>query len=149
MDAFPMDTNQSTLDLPIFTEEFLEHNRVREQELRSLRKLNTEYEEQNAILSKHIDNMKSAIEKLEVESVQQKNNNSALSQHLQHLRSTLLKSFASIPIPGTNETPTPDTIDDYMIRLHSKLTAKDRTRESELMLDRVRAIVAGLDYNLH
>ncbi|CAG2178688.1 unnamed protein product, partial [Oppiella nova] len=63
-------SSSSTLDLPIFTEEFLDHNRVREQELRSLRKLNTEYEEQNAILSKHIDNMKSAIEKLEVEAVQ-------------------------------------------------------------------------------
>ena len=144
-----MDTNQSTLDLPIFTEEFLEHNRVREQELRSLRRLNTEYEEQNAILSKHIDNMKSAIEKLEVESVQQKNNNAALNQHLQHLRSTLLKSFASIAIPGTNETPTPDTIDDYMIRLHMKLTAKDRTRETEILFDRVRSIVAGLDNTLH
>ena len=104
----------------------VQRDRVREQELRSLRKLNTEYEEQNAILSKHIDNMKSAIEKLEVESAQQKNNNAALGQHLNHLRQTLAKSFAGIAIPGTNETPTLDTVDDYVVRLHAKLTAKDK-----------------------
>ena len=55
-----------TFDIPIFTEEFLDHNKAREAELRQLRKQNTEYEEQNAILSKHIENMKAAIDKLEV-----------------------------------------------------------------------------------
>ena len=68
--------------------------------MRQLRKSNTEYEEQNAILTKHIDNMKAAVEKLEVETVQQKNNNSALEQHLKNLRATLTASFSSIPLPG-------------------------------------------------
>ncbi|CAG2113161.1 unnamed protein product [Medioppia subpectinata] len=139
----------STLDLPIFTEEFLDHNRVRESELRSLRKLNTEYEEQNAILSKHIDNMKSAIEKLEVEAVQQRTNNQTLSQHIQHVRQVLVKAFAAVAIPGTAETPTADTIDDYMVRLHGKLTAKERNRDTESVADRVRGIVATIDYSFH
>lgn len=143
-----MDTTPSTLDLPIFTEEFLDHNKMREQELRQLRKLNTEYEEQNAILSKHIDNMKSAIEKLEVESVQQNNNNIALNQHLTQLRSHLVKSFAHISVPGSGETPNLDNIDDYMNKLHAKLT-KEKSRDNEALLARVRAIVANLDYNLH
>lgn len=147
LESFQMDTNPSTLDLPIFTEEFLDHNKLREQELRQLRKLNTEYEEQNAILSKHIDNMKSAIEKLEVESVQQKNNNAALNQHLTHLRTILSRSFSDIPIPGSSETPNMDNIDEYMIKLHSKLT-KDKNRETENLLERIRAIVSVLDYNL-
>ncbi|KAM7314912.1 high mobility group protein 20A [Ixodes scapularis] len=86
-------------DIPIFTEEFLDHNKVCEAELRQLRKSNTEYEEQNAILSKHIDTMKAAIEKLEVETVQQKNNNLALQQHLTGLRSTLTTSFCNLPLP--------------------------------------------------
>jgi len=73
---------------------------AREAELRQLRKQNTEYEEQNAILSKHIDNMKQAIEKLEVESVQQKNNNLSLKQHLDAIRATLVANFASVPLPG-------------------------------------------------
>lgn len=40
-------------DIPIFTEEFLDHNKTRDAELRQLRKINTDYEQQNAILSKH------------------------------------------------------------------------------------------------
>lgn len=54
-------SDSPTFDIPIFTEEFLDHNKMREQELRQLRKLNTEYEEQNAILSKHIDNLKQGL----------------------------------------------------------------------------------------
>lgn len=72
----------------------------REAELRQLRKQNTEYEEQNAILSKHIENMKQAIEKLEVEAVQQRSNNLALQHHLDALRSTLTANFAAVPLPG-------------------------------------------------
>ncbi|XP_014671224.1 PREDICTED: high mobility group protein 20A-like [Priapulus caudatus] len=87
-------------DIPIFTEEFLDHQKVREAELRALRKSNTEYEEQNAILSKHIDNLKAAIERLQVDSVQQRNNNMALQQHLENLRATLTVSFTEVPLPG-------------------------------------------------
>jgi len=68
--------------------------------LRQLRRQNTEYEEQNAILSKHVDNMKQAIEKLEVESTQQRSNNAALQQHLDLLRTTLVANFSRIPLPG-------------------------------------------------
>lgn len=57
----------SVIDLPIFTEEFLEHNKLREQELRNLRSFMLDYEETNAISSKHIDDMLKANEKLEKE----------------------------------------------------------------------------------
>lgn len=73
---------------------------ARETELRQLRKSNTEFEEQNAILSKHIEKMKSAIDKLEVETVQQRNNNVALEHHLSNLRQTLAHSFSSVRLPG-------------------------------------------------
>ena len=80
---------------------FIYYSRIaREGELRLLRKQNTEYEEQNAILSKHIENMKSAIEKLEMETNQLRTSNSALDQHLAHLRLVLTKHFANISLPG-------------------------------------------------
>ncbi|XP_064470654.1 high mobility group protein 20A-like [Ornithodoros turicata] len=131
-------------DIPIFTEEFLDHNKAREAELRQLRKSNTEYEEQNAILSKHIDTMKAAIEKLEVEAAQQKNNNSALQQHLAAVRSKLVSSFANIPLPGTNETPTLSTIDMYMKTLHSVVT--EHPKENEAFVSTVRDIASRLEY---
>jgi predicted nucleic acid-binding Zn-ribbon protein len=73
---------------------------AREAELRQLRKSNTDYEQQNAILQKHIENMKAAVEKLEVETMQQRNYNVALQQHLDHMRATLTASFQNIPLPG-------------------------------------------------
>ncbi|XP_022241460.1 high mobility group protein 20A-like [Limulus polyphemus] len=116
----------------------------REAELRQLRKSNTEYEEQNAILSKHIDKMKAAIEKLEVETVQQRNNNLALQQHLDNLRATLTASFAAIPLPVTNEVPSLETVDSYMGKLHTLIL--DNPQENEALIHAVREIVSRLDY---
>lgn len=44
--------------------------------------------------------MKQAIDKLEIDAVQQRSSNCALTQHLDSLRSTLSTHFAAIPIPG-------------------------------------------------
>ncbi|EPQ03103.1 SWI/SNF-related matrix-associated actin-dependent regulator of chromatin subfamily E member 1 [Myotis brandtii] len=49
----------STFDVPIFTEEFLDQNKAREAELRRLRKMNVAFEEQNAVLQRHTQNMSS------------------------------------------------------------------------------------------
>lgn len=137
---------QTSLDIPIFTEEFLEHNKNREAELRQMRKWNMEFEEQNAILSKHIENMKSAIEKLEAESSTAKGSNASIIQHLNQLRGILVSSFAGLAIPGTNEVPTADTIESYMVNLHHKLVKnKSPNKENEAVLERVQSIVSQID----
>lgn len=87
-------------DIPIFTEEFLDHNKTREAELRQLRKSNTDFEQQNSILEKLIENTKTAIAKLEEETVQQRCHNQALQQHLEQMRVTLTDAFSEIPLPG-------------------------------------------------
>lgn len=138
------DKNTSgNFNIPIFTEEFLDHNKSRETELRQLRKQTTELEEQNAILSKHIENMKQAIEKLQIEGVQQRNNNMALQGHLDALRQTLTSNFSTIPLPGTQEVPTLETIDNYMARLHSIIL--DSPQENEQLIATVRDIVGRLN----
>lgn len=73
---------------------------AREAELRRLRKMNTEFEEQNAILQKHTESMNCAKEKLEQELVQEERQTLALQQQLQSVRQALTASFASLPIPG-------------------------------------------------
>lgn len=99
------ETNQdkndgAAFDIPIFTEEFLDHNKLRETELRQLRKSNTDYEQQNSILEKLIENTKNAITKLEEETVQQRCHNQALQQHLDQMRLTLTDAFKEISLPG-------------------------------------------------
>lgn len=106
----------SGYDIPIFTEEFLDHNKAREAELRQLRKSNTDYEQQNATIQTYIAGLHSAIEKLSVETQQQRSNNNALEQHLQHLRSVFTTAFANVQVPGI-ETPTLTTVDDYIAKL--------------------------------
>lgn len=43
--------------VPVFTAEFLEANRVLDDELRKLRRLNNDYEEHNSVLIKYIDSL--------------------------------------------------------------------------------------------
>ncbi|XP_055873369.1 high mobility group protein 20A-like [Biomphalaria glabrata] len=135
-----------TFDIPIFTEEFLDHNKVRDAELRQLRKQTTELEEQNAILSKHTDNMRQAVERLEVEAQHQRQTNQALLSHLEALRTCLTSSFSSLPLPGTGELPTLETIDTYMARLHSLIL--DSPQENESLIATVRDIVGRLSIEL-
>lgn len=131
-------------DIPIFTDEFLSHNKARETELRQLRKQNTEYEEQNAILGKHIDNMKSAIGKLEIESVQQRKTNLALQQHLDNLRATLASHFSAVPLPGLHESVSADNIDNYMTHLHTIML--ESPEENETLIASVRDIVSRINF---
>ncbi|KAL3288475.1 hypothetical protein HHI36_002918 [Cryptolaemus montrouzieri] len=139
------DLDFSNFDIPIFTEEFLDHNKTRDAELRQLRKSNTDFEQQNAILQKHIENMKSAITKLEGEISQQEKNNTALQKHLEHLRSTLTTGFSTVKLPGIKEKATLQNIDSYMTNLHSILL-ENSTSDANLV-QTVRDIVGQLEFN--
>lgn len=131
------------MDIPIFTEDFLEHNKNREKELRELRKLNYQYEEQNAILSTHVDELKKIVSSLEEEANLQRSNNIALVQHLESLRDTLASNFAKIPLPGTDELPTVANIDTYMTKLHQLIL--DAPQVNEDLIVAVREVVNKLN----
>ncbi|XP_078541204.1 high mobility group protein 20A isoform X1 [Lissotriton helveticus] len=134
---------RSIFDIPIFTEEFLNHSKAREAELRQLRKTNMDYEERNAALQKHVESMRTAVEKLEVDVIQERSRNSLLQQHLETLRQALASSFANVPLPGSGETPTVDSIDFYMKKLHSIVLANPH--EHENLIATVREVVNLLD----
>ncbi|MBZ3883420.1 High mobility group protein 20A [Sciurus carolinensis] len=119
------------------------HRQAREAELRQLRKSNMEFEERNAALQKHVESMRTAVEKLEVDVIQERSRNTVLQQHLETLRQVLTSSFASMPLPGSGETPTMDTIDSYMNRLHSIILANPQDNEN--FIATVREVVNRLD----
>ncbi|KAF7284910.1 hypothetical protein GWI33_017391 [Rhynchophorus ferrugineus] len=141
----PQEMDFGNFDIPIFTEEFLDHNKTRDAELRQLRKINTDYEQQNVILTKHIENMKTAITKLETEIMQQEKNNSSLQQHLEHLRTTLASGFGGVKLPGIKDVATLQNIDNYMTNLHSILL--ENSSHDTNLLQTVRDIVAKLEFN--
>lgn len=80
---------------------------AREAELRRLRKMNVAFEEQNAVLQRHTQNMSSARERLEQELALEERRTLALQQQLQAVRQALTASFASLPVPGAEAPPPP------------------------------------------
>lgn len=78
---------------------------AREAELRRLRKMNVAFEEQNAVLQRHTQNMSSARERLEQELALEERRTLALQQQLQAVRQALTASFASLPVPGAEACP--------------------------------------------
>ncbi|XP_058850888.1 high mobility group protein 20A-like isoform X3 [Acipenser ruthenus] len=147
---------RSVFDIPIFTEEFLNHSKAREGELRQLRKTNMEFEERNAALQKHVESMRGAVERLEGDVMQERSRNTLLQQHLETLRQALTASFSSLPLPvaglcaqsvfctaGSGETPTLDTIDSYMNKLHSIILANPQ--EHENLINTVRDVISRLE----
>ncbi|XP_063052839.1 high mobility group protein 20A [Engraulis encrasicolus] len=134
---------RSVFDIPIFTEEFLNHSKSREAEMRQLRKTNMEYEERNAALQKHVESMRSAVERLEGDLMAERGRNGLLLQHLETLRQALTSSFSVVALPGSGETPTLDTIDTYMKRLHGLILTNPQ--EHENLIGTVREVVSRLE----
>uniref|UniRef100_A0AAQ4Q4F5 High mobility group protein 20A n=1 Tax=Gasterosteus aculeatus aculeatus TaxID=481459 RepID=A0AAQ4Q4F5_GASAC len=135
--------DRTVFDIPIFTEEFLNHSKAREAEMRQLRKTNMEYEERNAALQKHVESMRGAVERLEGDVMQERGRNGLLQQHLETLRQALASSFAAVPLPASGETPTLDSIDSYMKKLHSIIVGSPQ--ENEHLINTVRDVVNRLD----
>lgn len=71
-----------------------------ESDLRELRKTTADVESQNSVLELHIERLKTAIERLEVDTNERKEYNNTLQNHLEMLRSNFLTCFAHMPLPG-------------------------------------------------
>jgi len=137
-------SSSATFDIPIFTDEFMEHNKVRENELRQLRKQTTEFDEQNAVLSKHIDSMKTAISKLEMETLQQRQNNASQNQHLESIRFLVLQAFKGVQVPGFTDGLSTRNVDEMVTKLLSIVT--DNPTQHPALIQAARDVVARIDY---
>ncbi|KAE8294312.1 SWI/SNF-related matrix-associated actin-dependent regulator of chromatin subfamily E member 1 [Larimichthys crocea] len=130
-------------DIPIFTEEFLDQNKAREAELRRLRKANIEFEEQNAVLQRHIKDMYNAKERLEAELGLDEKRTQALHQHLLAIKHTLVNSLSSVPLPGTGETPSLGNLDSYLSRLNGALEGNPHKHRA--LLTQLCEVLSHLD----
>lgn len=128
-------------EIPIFTDDFLEHNKIIDSELRMLRKSNIDYEQQNSVLEKHVENMDNGIQKLENETNSLRTRNAVLQSYLQKLRSVLAGALSGLPIGADNKGATVDNIDKYMSDLHQM--AKSSTHGHTL--NKAKDIIRKLD----
>ena len=118
-------------DIPIFTDAFLEHNKVRETELRKLRRLTTEYEEQNAILSKHIDKMRAAEAKLRTEMQEMTERMSAGEEALLRLKQQLVTCLANCSVPRLHAMPASTCLEEFVDQVQASLASVDEKEERE------------------
>lgn len=142
--SFPKASEHSSrFDIPIFTEEFLDQNKAREAELRRLRKANVEFEEQNAVLQRHIKDMYNAKERLEAELGQDEKRTQALQQHLLTIKHVLVNSLSSVPLPDTGETASLGNLDSYLSRLSGVLEGNPHKHHA--LLSQLGKLLSHLD----
>lgn len=114
---------------------------AREAELRKLgdlRKANSDYEEQNAMLSKHIDNMKAAIDKLEEEVTKSREENTTLNSDLTNFRQVLSRSLADVRLPQFDRKPSENDIEDFVEELYKMF---DNPSLHEEILNKVKDVL--------
>lgn len=104
-------------ELPIFTDVFLEHNKIIETELKMLRKSNMESE--NSVLMKHVENMTIGVSKVEGEIAATKQKNLQLEVYLTKLKCVLASGLNSISLPTLKSGASIENIDKYMSELCS------------------------------
>lgn len=144
-----LDKCNSVMDLPIYTEEFLEHNKMREQELRNYRALTTEYEEENAILSKHVDDMTSATERLIQDETKERETNGRLKAVFEMLQQNIVEQFHDVELPQTywpanycEQNASSGTISE-----HGMSDSADSTTQSyRANMDNIDQFMYGLDH---
>lgn len=136
-------TDLPRFDIPIFTEEFLDQNKAREAELRRLRKANVEFEEQNAVLQRHIKDMYSAKERLEAELGQDELRTQTLHKQLLAIKHTLVSNLSAVALPGTGETPSLGNLDSYLSRLNGAL--ESHPQKHRALLSQLREVLSHLD----
>ncbi|XP_022221712.2 high mobility group protein 20A [Drosophila obscura] len=105
-------------EIPIYTNEFIEHNRSTENELRTLRKTKTDLEQQNAVLEQHVDNTKAGYAKVMGEVAELKEENVRLEAYVKGLRQKLVAALSGVPLPPVEPSgPNVGNIDRYMHHL--------------------------------
>uniref|UniRef100_A0A6G1SJW7 SWI/SNF-related matrix-associated actin-dependent regulator of chromatin subfamily E member 1-related n=1 Tax=Aceria tosichella TaxID=561515 RepID=A0A6G1SJW7_9ACAR len=79
--------------VPVFTQDFLEQNRIVEGELRKLRKVNNDFEEHNSVLIKYIENLHSACDQVCDELKDLEGLKGSLKLHLDQLKTQAKQDY--------------------------------------------------------
>uniref|UniRef100_W8BGA0 High mobility group protein 20A n=1 Tax=Ceratitis capitata TaxID=7213 RepID=W8BGA0_CERCA len=133
-------------EIPIFTNEFLEHNKVFDMELRTLRKSKADLEQQNAVLEKHVENMKFGVEKMTNENDELAEKNRLLELYLEKLKTKLAHALSGLAIPTQPNGATTDNIEKYMGDLYKMATTNTHGPAS---LNKAKDIIRKLDLQIN
>ena len=117
-----------------------------ESQLRKLRQSSANLEEENALLSRHVDSMKVAVERVQNEVQKQEEKNAQMQTHLSTIREVLTLAFKDIAIPNSNERPTVGSIDGYIGKLKEVITIEPE--KHPVLVEKVAIIANQLEMAL-
>lgn len=132
-------------EIPIFTNEFLEHNKVYDTELKALRKSKTDLEQQNAVLEKYVENMKSGVQKMISENNELQEKNRLLEIYLKKLKRKLAEALSALPLPMAPQGATVENIEKYMQDLYKMATTNSH---GPATLNKAKDIIRKLDLQI-
>ncbi|XP_067637272.1 high mobility group protein 20A [Eurosta solidaginis] len=141
-----LNTTAVPAEIPIFTNEFLEHNKIFDMELRTLRKSKQDLEQQNSVLEKHVENMKFGVEKMTNENDELAEKNRLLELYLDKLKSKLAHALSGLSIPSQPNGATMDNIEKYMNDLYKMATTNTHGPAS---LNKAKDIIRKLDLQIN
>jgi hypothetical protein len=144
------ESNVAGFDVPIFTEEFIEHSKAREHEVRFLRKEIAELEQQNSVLNKHIDSLKQSTNKCEMEMEHYRNANGQIQKNLDVFRQTVMHFLNNVPLPNTHDVPTHANIDEYIMRLLNIVNMHNQNEQQSQhgnFVQHVKTVFAKINFN--
>lgn len=134
-------------EIPIYTNEFIEHNRSTENELRTLRKTKTDLEQQNSVLEQHVDNTKAGHAKVMAEVTELKEENARLTAYMKGLRQKVFKALDGVTLPplepgGINV----DNVDKYIQHLASMMSGSSvGGQQNNALLMKVGDLLGKMD----
>ncbi|XP_064551680.1 high mobility group protein 20A [Drosophila montana] len=135
-------------EIPIYTNEFIEHNRSTENELRLLRKTKTDLEQQNAVLEQHVDNTKAGHAKVMGEVSELKEENARLAAYIKNLRQKIVATLGGITLPPVHPGGlSVDNVDKYIHHLAGMISSSSPAGEQQnnAMLLKVGDLLSKMD----
>ncbi|XP_030375416.1 high mobility group protein 20A [Scaptodrosophila lebanonensis] len=132
-------------EIPIFTNEFLDHNRNVEIELRTLRKTKTDLEQQNDVLGQHVENTKAGSAKITGEVAELQEETKILKAYNKALRQKLILALRGVGLPALSiNGPTEDNLDRYMQHLADLTTTA--TGQNDPTFQLARDLLLNVDF---
>ena len=130
---------EPTPDIPIFTEEFIRHNKLREEEVRELRRANAQYDEQNRALGTANGKLRETVSKLQEDAQRATEECAGMRAELASLQEIVATTFAELPLPGMPAPlPQQESVEEYLSRLASMF---QNGLQDTAFVERVRAVL--------
>ena len=93
------------------------------------------------MLSKHIDNMKAAIDKLEEEVNKSNEENKTLQTRLKSIRQVLARNLADVRLPQSEREPKEDCIEEFVEELYKMF---ENPLQHEVTLAKVKDVMMSV-----